>query len=267
MKAPLPELYKGIALFTPGGDLVYCIDPNKQSHWHLHLCAALQEWLDLSEPPLFLVPWYTASIDRWRSPENQSVLTSAEVYPLVARHQAVLNAVFGTGDLLWQTVQPPDNLDESLMLLTYQSRFPELWRSHDLVIRYESPTIQQVSQPEAQPSSWSRLSWQAQSPDFSKQGYVLRLYVSSNSDVTEAILTNLHRLLEDLIQQPYTLKIIDVYKFPELAEQDQVAATPTLVRVWPEPVRRVTGRLEDASRVMQLLLASNGEMESGMMER
>jgi circadian clock protein KaiB len=96
---------------------------------------------------------------------------------------------------------------------------------------------------------------------------VLRLYVSSNSDVTEAILTNLHRLLEDLIQQPYTLKIIDVYKFPELAEQDQVAATPTLVRVWPEPVRRVTGRLEDASRVMQLLLASNGEMGSGMMEK
>ncbi|BAU40779.1 circadian clock KaiB family protein [Leptolyngbya sp. O-77] len=266
MKAPPPELYKGIALFTPGGDLVYCIDPDKQSHWHLHLCAALQEWLDLSEPPLFLVPWYTASIDRWRSPENQSIITSAEVYPLVARHQAVLNAVFGTGDLLWQTVQPPDNLDESLMLLTYQSRFPELWRSHDLVIRYESPAIQQAAPSAQPPSSWSRLSWQAQSPNVSKQGYVLRLYVSSNSDVTEAILTNLHRLLEDLIQQPYTLKIIDVYKYPDLAEQDQITATPTLVRVWPEPVRRVTGRLEDASRVMQLLIASKGEIRDGRAE-
>lgn len=262
MKSPMPELYKGIALFTPGGDLFYCIDPDKQSQWHLHLCAALQDWLDLPEPPLFLVPWYTAAIDRWQTQENQPVLTSAEVYPLVARHQALLNAVFGTGDLLWQTVQPQDDLDESLMLLTYQARFPQLWRSHDLIVRYESPASYRPPLQPSPASSWSNLSWRSQSrsqsSDFARQGYVLRLYVSSNSDVTEPILHNLHRLLEDLIQQPYTLKVIDVYKHPEMAEQDQIAATPTLVRVWPEPIRRVTGRLEDANRVMQMLTASDG---------
>ncbi|WP_239651521.1 hypothetical protein [Neosynechococcus sphagnicola] len=48
-----PNLFKGIALFTPGGDLIYGIDVSKQSRWHLHLCTALQELLGLTEPPHF----------------------------------------------------------------------------------------------------------------------------------------------------------------------------------------------------------------------
>ena len=68
-----PQLFKGIALFTPGGDLIYCIDSSKQGRWHLNLCAALQEILDLPEPPHFLVPCYTATIDHWLNPQTQKV--------------------------------------------------------------------------------------------------------------------------------------------------------------------------------------------------
>lgn len=96
-KLSKPQLFKGIALFTPGGDLMYCIDPNKQGRWHLNLCAALQEILDLPEPPHFLVPCYTATIDHWLNPRTQQVQIFAEAYPAVIRHQAVLNAIFGTG--------------------------------------------------------------------------------------------------------------------------------------------------------------------------
>ncbi|MFM7558989.1 MAG: circadian clock protein KaiB, partial [Cylindrospermopsis raciborskii] len=60
-KPSLPQVFKGIALFTPGGDLIYCIDPSKQKRWHLHLCGVLQQILNLSEPPHFLVPCYTAT--------------------------------------------------------------------------------------------------------------------------------------------------------------------------------------------------------------
>ena len=48
--SPLPDFYKGIVLFTPGGDIIYTIDPNKQERWHLHLCLGLQEILGLPEP-------------------------------------------------------------------------------------------------------------------------------------------------------------------------------------------------------------------------
>ncbi|NJO67034.1 MAG: circadian clock protein KaiB, partial [Leptolyngbyaceae cyanobacterium RM1_405_57] len=71
--------------------------------------------------------------------------------------------------------------------------------------------------------------------------------------VTERILQNLHQLLEKSLQQPYTLKVVDIYKHPEQAEADQVAATPTLVKVWPKPVRRIAGNLEDAAKILQIL--------------
>ncbi|MCZ8058097.1 MAG: circadian clock protein KaiB, partial [Microcystis sp. LE19-12.2C] len=100
----LPDIFKGIALFTPGGDLIYCIDPNKQTHWHLNLCAALQSALGLPEPPHFLVPSFTATIDRWRDPYSHRIHTRAEVYPLVRRYQPLLNAIFATDERAWFTV-------------------------------------------------------------------------------------------------------------------------------------------------------------------
>ena len=59
-----PLAFKGIALFTPGGDVVYCIDPKKQNRWHVQLCGLLQYLLNLPELPHFLVPSYAATLDR-----------------------------------------------------------------------------------------------------------------------------------------------------------------------------------------------------------
>ncbi|MGI0490572.1 circadian clock KaiB family protein, partial [Alkalinema pantanalense CENA528] len=83
--------------------------------------------------------------------------------------------------------------------------------------------------------------------------YVFHLYVSSRSGHVQRILQNLHRLLEQCIDQPYTLKMIDITKNPEQAELDQVTAMPTLVRVSPLPMRRIVGDLEDTDRLLSLL--------------
>ncbi|HEY9871988.1 MAG TPA: circadian clock KaiB family protein, partial [Candidatus Obscuribacterales bacterium] len=53
----------------------------------------------------------------------------------------------------------------------------------------------------------------------------------------------------------YTLKVIDIFKHPEQAEANHISATPTLVRVWPEPVRRIVGDLENFEKVLKLLVA------------
>jgi circadian clock protein KaiB len=103
-----PTLFKGIALFTPGGDLIYCIDHNKQNHWHLHLCAALQELLDLPEPPHFLVPCYTATVDRWFDAATRQIRIAAEASSAVLRFQPLLNAIFDTGDLDWSVASQPE---------------------------------------------------------------------------------------------------------------------------------------------------------------
>lgn len=240
-----PTLFKGIALFTPGGDLVYCIDPDKQNRWHLHLCAVLQEMLGLTEPPHFLVPCYAATVDRWRDLQTQQIHTVAEAASPVLKYQALLNAVFGTGDLVWQPAPLPEAVCDPVVRHSYRSQFPQLWETHDLIVRYEPATpYTQVYDPSQHSIDPSRAD---------AQGYVLRLFVSGHSAATERTLQNLHQLLEQALGHPYTLKVIDVLQHPDRAELDQVSATPTLVKVWPRPVRRIVGNLESIEQLLRVL--------------
>lgn len=241
-----PELFKGIALFTPGGDLVYCIDPQKRNRWHIHLCGALQHLLGLTEAPHFLVPCYTATVDCWQEPQTQQIKTVAEASPLVQRYQPILNAVFQTGDLVWQPSPLNRDLCDPVVLLTYRRQFPQLWESHDLIVRYELSAAY---------TAQTAISAHAASADTlgSTQGYVFRLFVAGYSLATERILHKLHRLLEQALEHPYTLKVIDVSQHPEQAESNHISATPTLVRVWPQPVRRVVGSLENVEQLLVML--------------
>ena len=244
----LPQAFKGIALFTPGGDLIYCIDFHKRNRWHLHLCATLQEVLDLPEPPHFLVPCYTATVDRWLDPRSNRVRTIAEAHPLVLRHQALLNAVFEVGDLIWQPVSTTADLCDPEVLATHRDQFPQLWEDHDLIVRFD-----RKQQPQDPSDGKGVLSWSPAPSAEDPSGYVLRLFVSGNNSATEGILKNLHQLLETSLNHPYTLKVIDIYKHPEQAEANHVSATPTLLKVWPKPVKRVVGKLEDPQKILQFL--------------
>ncbi|NET01160.1 MAG: circadian clock protein KaiB [Sphaerospermopsis sp. SIO1G2] len=238
------QLFKGIALFTPGGDLIYCIDHSKQDRWHLHLCVALQEILHLPEPPHFLVPCYTATIDHWLNPRTQEVQTFAEAYPAVMRYVPLLAAIFDTGNFVWQAAPWQEGMCEQMVLSTYRSSFPELWEDHDLIVRLDS----QRNINDYQPSNLSL------TPEVKKtQGYVLRLFVAGHSLITERSLEHLQVFLERSLNHPYTLKVIDVLTHPEQAEIDQVSATPTLVKVWPHPVRRIVGDLDNLEKLLQML--------------
>ncbi len=230
------KIFKGIALFTPGGDLIYCIDYHKKRRWHLHLCAALQQILELPEPPHFLVPLYTATIDKCFDSNLQQILTFAEVYPPVQKHQALLNAIFQTADLSWEIAELPDEFSDPFVIETYRQQFPQLWEDHDLIIRFADTGF---------PSNFNIQT---------TPGYVFRLFVSGNNNNTTLTLQTLHQLLDKSHLHPYTLKVIDVLKHPEDAERNQITATPTLVRVWPLPIRRLVGDFNDLDKVLNLLI-------------
>ncbi len=258
---PLPFLYKGLALFTPGGDLIYCVDPSKQGHWHFQLCQALQTLLHLPEPPLFLVPCYTATLDRWLHPHTQQLQISAEVYPRVWRYRSVLNMLFDLSAEHWQIITTPHEICDSVVLNSYQQRFPQLWQHHNLVIRLDqlstipSPTNNTL----LQRSVMEQLDQETETVQLDNtetdvpQGYVLRLFVAGHNPHTTSILENLHQLLDQVLDVPYTLKVIDVAKHPERAEADQIAATPTLIKVWPKPLRRLVGSQLETDTIIQLL--------------
>jgi len=48
----------------------------------------------------------------------------------------------------------------------------------------------------------------------------------------------------------YSLKVIDVIKQPQLAEDDKILATPTLIKILPPPVARIIGDLSDREKVL-----------------
>jgi circadian clock protein KaiB len=250
-KSSQPQVFKGIALFTPGGDLIYCVDPSKKDRWHLHLCVALQEILDLSEPPHFLVPCYTATIDHWLNPRTQEVDTFAEAYPAVMRHQSLLRAIFNTGELIWQKAPWQEGLCDQMVLATYRSSFPQLWEDHDLIVRLD---LNDHS------NKYQQISLNSRPETIKSQVYVLRLFVAGHSINTERILESLHELLERSLGYPYTLKVIDVLTHPEQAEIDQVSATPTLVKVWPHPIRRIVGNLDNVDKILQMLDAKENNL-------
>ncbi|NES93319.1 circadian clock KaiB family protein, partial [Okeania sp. SIO2B9] len=78
-----------------------------------------------------------------------------------------------------------------------------------------------------------------------------------NNIGTERTLKSLHQILEKSLSHPYTLKVIDVLQNPEQAEADQITATPTLIRVWPLPVRRIVGEFNDVEKIIKLLEGVN----------
>ena len=77
--------------------------------------------------------------------------------------------------------------------------------------------------------------------------YVLRLYVAGASDRSRHAIRRARELCENELNGNFELEVIDVYQQPILARDGQIVATPTLVREFPKPVRRLIGNLANTT--------------------
>lgn len=234
--------FKGLALFTPGGDCAYCWDQQKGSHWHLDLCTLLQDHLGLPEPPYFLLPCFTATVDRWFAADQQHLVTVAEIYPRVQRFQPLLNVLFDLGDWPWQVHDQPLEECSPLVINGYRDQFPQLWQHHGLVIPLQlalrSAPFPDPLDPIAKPSP-----------------YYFKLFVNgADSTATDQMLRLLHRSFKEYLPAPYSLELVDVLKHPGAAEADHITATPTLIQLTPSPPRRIVGSLTNQAELIAQLL-------------
>jgi circadian clock protein KaiB len=78
----------------------------------------------------------------------------------------------------------------------------------------------------------------------------LRLYVAGQTPKSLIALRNLKKICEAHLQGRYRLHVIDLVKTPQLAQDDQILAIPTLVRNLPQPIRKIIGDLSDTQRVL-----------------
>lgn len=80
--------------------------------------------------------------------------------------------------------------------------------------------------------------------------YRLKLYITGHTSRSQEAIDNLRALLEGEFSDQYELQVIDITEQPQLAEEQKILATPTLIRELPEPVRRVIGNLSDRYQVL-----------------
>ena len=78
----------------------------------------------------------------------------------------------------------------------------------------------------------------------------LRLYVAGQTAKSLAALENLKNICETHLAGRYTIEVVDLLVNPRLAAGDQILAVPTLVRKFPEPIRKIIGDLSNEERVL-----------------
>ena len=83
-----------------------------------------------------------------------------------------------------------------------------------------------------------------------KEKYVLRLFITGNTSKSVLALTNLKKICEKYLEGRYDLEVIDLYKNPDLAKDEQIIAAPTLIKKLPLPFRRIIGDMSDIEKVL-----------------
>ncbi len=73
--------------------------------------------------------------------------------------------------------------------------------------------------------------------------YILRLFVAGATTRSRQAIQRVRQLCIAGLKDNYELEVIDIYQQPGLARDNQIVATPTLIKEIPRPVCRFIGNL------------------------
>jgi circadian clock protein KaiB len=80
---------------------------------------------------------------------------------------------------------------------------------------------------------------------------VLQLYVSGMSPKSMEAIENIRRLCKEYLEDAFDLEIIDIYKNPELASDQQIVFSPSLIKLLPLPKKVLIGTFSDKQKVIK----------------
>lgn len=78
----------------------------------------------------------------------------------------------------------------------------------------------------------------------------LRLWVSAAAPLSARAVVNTRAFCEAHLPGRYELEILSIADHVQRAAEDEVIAAPTLLRVWPLPVRRFIGDMSNPERLL-----------------
>lgn len=80
--------------------------------------------------------------------------------------------------------------------------------------------------------------------------YSLKLYLSGMTPKSKKAIKNLTAICEEALSGEYEIEQVDIIESPAVAEKDKIFATPSVIRIKPEPSRMVIGDLSNRSEVL-----------------
>lgn len=78
----------------------------------------------------------------------------------------------------------------------------------------------------------------------------LKLYITGMNPRSQRAIDNIQFIIDKHLKKKCKLVIIDVLERPQLAEEEKILATPTLIKTLPPPLRRVIGDFSDKEKVL-----------------
>lgn len=78
----------------------------------------------------------------------------------------------------------------------------------------------------------------------------LVLYIAGTTQRSQLAIENLRRICRQELRDRYDLQIVDVFERPQLAEDERIVATPTLIKKLPMPMRRLIGDMSETEKVL-----------------
>ncbi len=80
---------------------------------------------------------------------------------------------------------------------------------------------------------------------------VLQLYVSGMSPRSMEAIENINKICSEFLEDSFQLEIIDLYKHPEVASEQQIIFSPSLIKRHPLPQKTLVGTFSDSQKVIR----------------
>ncbi len=93
----------------------------------------------------------------------------------------------------------------------------------------------------------------SKSQKFETNKWILRLYVAGKTSKSMEAFINLKEICKINLKNKCEIEVVDLIQNPELAKDDHILAIPTLVRILPEPIKKVVGTLTNKKKVLTVL--------------
>jgi circadian clock protein KaiB len=87
----------------------------------------------------------------------------------------------------------------------------------------------------------------------STETYNLLLFVTGMSVGSVKAIANIKDICDKYLEGRYNLEIIDIHKYPHSMFENDIIASPTLIKKSPAPVKKLLGDLSNRTKVLHTL--------------